>query len=635
MTTTTEYPISASNESLLHASAHSAKSSLSYNFVAMTSGLLLFFDIICLLSAASFSTFIYTQWLAPLNLASGFGSACEQAALVAAVLVPFILFDRRFGTVASRGQMPLLMRSYALRFTLFAGVALTLGAICQALEQLSAVWLLMWFSISLSLTGLTRVAMARWLRRLQRQGVLTEVIAVVGAGPVADRLVRSLRQSRPDSLEFLGIFDDKILGAPQSAIKATGSVADLIELGKTRKIDWILLTLPSTADVRIVSIVQRLKALSVPIGLCPQHVGSTVPYHTVDYVGGNMPVSLLADRPAQRWDAVIKAGEEFLPRWIITLAMLPVTIFNKALASLLLKLAPIAKPAPAAKLTFQFDNYDLAGFTNVAANFGQNRYGYVVTPNADHMIRLHEDASFRALYAAASYVLLDSRFLAKILRITKGLQLPVCTGSDLTAKLFSDVIKAEDSLVLIGGSVEQAQRLCARYGIKNLAHYNPPMGFIRDPKEVEACLRFIENHSPFRFCLLAVGAPQQELIAQNLKARGIARGLALCIGASINFLTGDERRAPVWMQQCGMEWLFRLLQAPGRMAKRYLVRGPRVFGLLRQANIVLRKNTAPVLRLVPSSNPPTLPAAPSSAMARAAALGEREKRDNRAVSAST
>ena len=88
--------------------------------------------------------------------------------------------------------------------------------------------------------------------------------------------------------------------------------------------------------------------------------------------------------------------------------------------------------------------------------------------------------------------------------------------------------------------------------------------------------------------------------------RGIARGLTLCIGASINFLTGDERRAPVWMQQSGMEWLYRLMQAPGRMAKRYLVRGPRVFGLLRNAQIVLRKSTTPVLRLVPPLAQPSL-----------------------------
>ena len=207
---------------------------------------------------------------------------------------------------------------------------------------------------------------------------------------------------------------------------------------------------------------------------------------------------------------------------------------------------------------------------------------------ADHLIRLHEDVAFRALYASAAYVLLDSRFLAHLLEFTKGICLPVCTGSDLTAKVLSDVAASDDSLVLIGGNVEQAQLLRNRYGFTQLAHYNPPMGFIQDEAAVEACLHFVETHSPFRFCLLAIGSPQQEIMARRLKERGIARGLALCIGASINFLTGVEQRAPQWMQRAGLEWLFRLLQEPQRMATRYLVRGPRVFAILRNAQIILR-----------------------------------------------
>ena len=75
----------------------------------------------------------------------------------------------------------------------------------------------------------------------------------------------------------------------------------------------------------------------------------------------------------------------------------------------------------------------------------------------------------------------------------------------------------------------------------------------------------------------------------RLKERAVARGLALCVGASINFLTGLERRAPVWMQHLSLEWLFRLLQDPRRLARRYLVRGPRIFALLPHLEIVLRR----------------------------------------------
>jgi Undecaprenyl-phosphate glucose phosphotransferase len=291
------------------------------NVASLTSDLIPLFDLACLFLAASLSTLLYTHWL---GLAPHFGAGFERAALVAAVLASFILYDKGFGSVASRGHMPLLVRSHALRFTLFAGAALALGTLSQALDNFPRGWLALWFASSLLLSSLTRVLAARYLRRLQRQGVLTEVIAVVGAGPVADRLVQALRQTRPETIELLGVFDDKIIGAVPSLIPSGGTLAQLLELGKTRKIDWILLTLPPTAEQRLLSIVGRLKALSVPIGLCPQHVGLTVPYRTIDYVGDSLPVSLLADRPIRRWNAVLKAGEDFLIGGIATVLLLPV-----------------------------------------------------------------------------------------------------------------------------------------------------------------------------------------------------------------------------------------------------------------------------------------------------------------------
>ena len=167
------------------------------------------------------------------------------------------------------------------------------------------------------------------------------------------------------------------------------------------------------------------------------------------------------------------------------------------------------------------------------------------------------------------------------------------------AAVMSSVIKPDDVAVIVGGSAEQAQDLRARFGLKALRHIDPPMNFIRDKAAVESCLRAIEESSPFRFCFLAIGSPQQEIIAQKLKGRGVARGLALCIGASIDFITGVERRAPLWMQQSGLEWLFRLAQNPRRLAKRYLVRGPGIFMLLPHIELRLRRPTA-VPREVPT-----------------------------------
>lgn len=241
---------------------------------------------------------------------------------------------------------------------------------------------------------------------------------------------------------------------------------------------------------------------------------------------------------------------------------------------------------------FELDAYGLDSFVQTAATFDRDRFGYVVTPNVDHMIRLRDSIQFRRLYQAAAYVLLDSRLLARLLWLFRHQDIPVCTGSDLTRVLFERVIETHDRIVLIGASAQQAEMLRQRHGLTGLVHYNPPMGFVHNPKEVERCLEFVEAYSPCRFCLLAVGSPQQELLANALQMRGKAHGLALCVGASIDFLTGVEQRAPLWMQHQGLEWLYRLAQNPARLGQRYLRCAAQLFGLLFHGHFTLRQSGA-------------------------------------------
>ena len=245
------------------------------------------------------------------------------------------------------------------------------------------------------------------------------------------------------------------------------------------------------------------------------------------------------------------------------------------------------------RLVLNLDDYNLEETVRIVSRFGNHRYGYLVTPNVDHVIRYCGDNQFQALYEQATYVLLDSRFLALLMRFSKGQVLRVCPGSDLTAGLFDSIVEPDDVTIMVGGSPEQARALRQRFGLRALHHIDPPMNLARDPVAIEACVREVESLSPFRFCFLAVGSPQQEIIARELKVRGIARGLALCIGASINFVTGMERRAPLWVRRIGFEWLYRLSQNPRRLAYRYLVRGPRIFFLLRRVELRPHRSAGP------------------------------------------
>ena len=204
------------------------------------------------------------------------------------------------------------------------------------------------------------------------------------------------------------------------------------------------------------------------------------------------------------------------------------------------------------------------------------RFRYVVTPNVHHMVRLLEDpVTMRPLYEGAWRVFCDSRVLSRLARVS-GLTLPVITGSDLTADLIARAAKDGLTIAVIGPTDAACARLQEKYpGVRVLSH-SPKMGFVRSELELRKCVDFVvKTQAPLVF--LAVGRPQQEILASRIADHPQARGVGLCIGASIDFLTGAQRRAPVWVQKVGLEWMYRLISDPQRFARRYLLESPRIF----------------------------------------------------------
>lgn len=204
-------------------------------------------------------------------------------------------------------------------------------------------------------------------------------------------------------------------------------------------------------------------------------------------------------------------------------------------------------------------------------------FAYLVTPNVDHVVRLSgldRDSDEHRAYRNATWRLCDSRVLAALASL-EGIRLPVVPGSDLTPRLFSHVLAAGDRLCLIGGMPGDVAALGAIRPDISIVQHIPPMGLRGDPGAREAAARFAAQ-SGARFILIAVGSPQQELIAAAIQATPGARGTALCVGASIDFLLGRVNRAPRWMRRLSLEWLHRLLSDPRRMWRRYVVEGPRI-----------------------------------------------------------
>jgi N-acetylglucosaminyldiphosphoundecaprenol N-acetyl-beta-D-mannosaminyltransferase len=194
-------------------------------------------------------------------------------------------------------------------------------------------------------------------------------------------------------------------------------------------------------------------------------------------------------------------------------------------------------------------------------------FRYVVTPNADHIVRLADRPSLRNIYNGAWLCLNDSRVLQLLLR-TGGFNLPVIRGSDLVSELLNSRWIMDKRVIVIGGGERVSAWLRSLPGPKAVFHHNPPMGFIHSREAVDEVVDFIEQHLP-AVIFLAVGSPNQELVADRCRQLGLRGGLAFCIGAGILMAAGIEKRAPPVVRTAGFEWLYRLSRNPRRLAARY------------------------------------------------------------------
>jgi exopolysaccharide biosynthesis WecB/TagA/CpsF family protein len=197
----------------------------------------------------------------------------------------------------------------------------------------------------------------------------------------------------------------------------------------------------------------------------------------------------------------------------------------------------------------------------------------VATLNLDHIVKLRRDAAFRRAYLAQTHVVADGNPVVWLARLSGRRQVALVPGSELIAPLAALAAAKGVSLALLG-STEPALRAAAERleadhpGLTVAACLAPPMGFDPASAAADAMLDAVAA-SGARLCLLALGAPKQEILA----VRGLARhpGLGfVSIGAGLDFVAGRQKRAPAWVRRIAMEWLWRMLSDPRRLARRYL-----------------------------------------------------------------
>ncbi len=216
--------------------------------------------------------------------------------------------------------------------------------------------------------------------------------------------------------------------------------------------------------------------------------------------------------------------------------------------------------------------------------------GWIVTPNLDHLRRCSSAPHYAETVRQADLRLADGMPLVWASRL-QGTPLPErVAGSDLIYSLSAALGAEGMSVFLLGGepatATKAADALQKKHGAVVAGTHCPPMGFEQRSKEMKLIRKKLLASQP-KLVFVGLGSPKQEYLIQQL--RPLLPGTWwIGVGISFSFACGHVRRAPAWMQRCGLEWVHRLIQEPRRLARRYLAQGLPSAGILLTRSILTR-----------------------------------------------
>jgi len=200
--------------------------------------------------------------------------------------------------------------------------------------------------------------------------------------------------------------------------------------------------------------------------------------------------------------------------------------------------------------------------------------GWISTPNVDILRRSAEDAEVRRLISAADIVVADGAPVVWAAKLC-GQPLPErVAGSALLWSLSVAAAGCGRGVYLLGGAPGVADRAAARLrqhapGLRVTGTFAPPWGFEFDPAQVDAIRDRLVSADP-DIVFVGLGCPKQERLIAALTP-DLPHAWWIGCGAALAFAAGELRRAPVWVQASGLEWVHRMAAEPRRLVRRYLV----------------------------------------------------------------
>lgn len=217
-----------------------------------------------------------------------------------------------------RGFFPKILVGLGAAFLLL----IALGYLLKDAHTYSRGWMLIWFGLGFVGLLTTRNIGRLFLARYVRDGYFHQRIAILGTGPVGERLTQYLIRD-VEGVDIVGVFDDRPESHGSSAkLPITGGIDELIMLARLCPIDKIIVALPATAETRITEAVDRLRQLPSEIDLCPDLMSLDLKSPRIDHVG-RLSLLEIQPKPMGDWDRISKAVLDYLGSVFVLIVLAP------------------------------------------------------------------------------------------------------------------------------------------------------------------------------------------------------------------------------------------------------------------------------------------------------------------------
>lgn len=217
----------------------------------------------------------------------------------------------------------------------------------------------------------------------------------------------------------------------------------------------------------------------------------------------------------------------------------------------------------------------------------------VASINLDHVH--HFGRSRRAARHEAPFVesghiewlnLIDGAPIAHQIERVTGRAYPKLSGSDLVGAVLDQAAVHRQSVAILGGSSEVTEALRTRFAtqwptVRYAGHWTPDRAILASPSASRTLAGEIRA-ADVDILIVCLGKPRQEAWIDSYGDQTGA-GALLAFGAVVDFLAGRISRAPEWISHAGLEWAWRLMLEPRRLARRYLIQGPPAYVAVRRS----------------------------------------------------